>query len=474
MPNRDRHPSGDHPARRFHWISRFALVLALVTVFSAGVVAGRSPSVSTGGASQSEEAFADQDGYQTLEDTWDLVSSQYVDFANVDPDDLFWGASSGLVDGLGDTGHSRFLNPTQAIDFIESTQGQLIGIGVQIQSTGTNIFFSGVIDGGPAQEAGIQRGDVLLRLNGDDVTGLELDALDPYLDGVAGHALQMEVYRPTTEETLSFDLVQREITIDPVSWTMLPDDVALIRLSSFSDGSADALRAAIQESLDAGATSIAFDLRDNGGGIVEEARQIASQFLPEDTVIFRERYADGSSEEYVTDGGGLALDIPMVVLVNRFSASASEIVASALSETGRAEVIGQTTFGTGTILYPQQLDDDSLLVLGYGLWETPDGNVVWKKGLVPDDEVLLSYGTLPLIPGDDPEIDEQELVAADDAQVDAAVDDLTGTPSGTPEASADKGSTPEPGAIRSLPGVGPTADSGPALAVEPDLIGLTR
>lgn len=474
MPSRDRHPIGDRPARRFHWISRLALVLALVTVFSAGVVAGRSPSVSTGGASQSDGNFADQDGYQTLEDTWDLVSTQYVDFANVDSDDLFWGASSGLVDGLGDTGHSRFLNPTQAIDFIESTQGRLIGIGVQIRSSGTEIFFSGVIDGGPAQQAGVQRGDVLLRLNGDDVTGLELDALDPYLDGVAGHALQMEVYRPTTEETLSFDLVQREIVVDPVSWTMLPDDVALIRLSSFSEGSADALREAIGESLDAGATSIAFDLRDNGGGIVEEARQIASQFLPEDTVIFRERYADGSTEEYVTDGGGVALDIPMVVLVNRFSASASEIVASALSENGRAAVIGQTTFGTGTILYPQQLDDDSLLVLGYGLWETPDGNIIWKKGFVPDEEVLLSYGALPLIPGEDQEIDEQELVAADDDQVDAAVEDLTDAPGGTPEASSDKGATPEPGAVHSGPETSAASGRGPALAIEPGLVGQSR
>ena len=469
MPNRDLHPSSDRPARRFHWISRLALVLALVSVFGAGVVAGRSPSVSTGGASQSDASFADQDGYQTLEETWNLVSSQYVDFANVNPEDLFWGASSGLVDGLGDTGHSRFLDPTQAIDFIEATQGQLIGIGVQIRTTGTEIFFAGVIDGGPAQEAGVQRGDVLLRLNGDDVTGLALDALDPYLDGVAGHAIEMEIYRPTTEETLSFDLVQREIIVDPVSWTMLPDDVALIRLSSFTEGSADAVQNAIQESLDAGATSIAFDLRDNGGGLVEEARRIASQFLPEDTVIFRERYADGSSEEYVTIAGGLALDIPMVVLVNRFSASASEIVASALSETGRAEVIGQTTFGTGTILYPQQLDDESLLVLGYGLWETADGNVVWKKGFVPDEEVLLSYGSLPLIPGEDRKIDERELAAADDDQVDAAVENLTEAPGGTPEASSNKGSTPEAGSVHAGPGDGPMAGNGPALAMEPVL-----
>ncbi len=474
MSHSDRHPSGDRPIRRFHWISRLALVLALVTVFSAGLVAGRAPSVSTGGASQSDGGFAEQDGYRTLEDTWDLVSSQYVDFEHVDSEELFWGASAGLVDGLGDTGHSRFLDPKEAIDFVESTQGKLIGIGVQIRSSGTEIFFSGVIDGGPAQEAGVQRGDVLLRLNGDDVTALELDALDPYLDGVAGNAIVMEIYRPTTEETLSFDLVQREIIIDPVSWTILPGGVALIRLSSFTDGSADALRGAIKESLDAGGTSIAFDLRDNGGGLVDEARQIASQFLPEATVIFRERYADGSSEEYVTDAGGLAVDIPMVVLVNRFSASASEIVASALSETGRAEVIGQTTFGTGTILYSQQLDDESLLVIGHGLWETVDGNIVWRKGFEPDEEVLLSYGALPLIPEDDPEISEQELVAADDAQVLAAVESLTGELSGTPEASTDMGSTPEPGAIQTIPGTGPIAGPGPAMAIELDVPEATR
>lgn len=474
MSTSDRHASGEIPVRRFQWISRVALVLALLTVFILGIVAGRSPSVSTGGASQSDAAFADQEGYQTLEETWDLVRAQYVDFENVDLDELFWGASAGLVDGLGDTGHSRFLDPAKATDFIESTQGKLVGIGVQIRSSGTEIFFPGVIGGGPAEEAGVQRGDVLLRLNGDDVTGLELDALDPYLDGVAGHALQMEVYRPSTGETLSFDLVQREIIVDPVSWTMLPGDVALIRLSSFSDGSADALREAIQASLSAGATSLTFDLRDNGGGIVEEARRVASQFLPEDTVIFRERYADGSSEEYTTDAGGLALEIPMVVLVNRFSASASEIVASALSETGRAEVIGQTTFGTGTILYPQQLEDESLLVIGFGLWETRDGNLIWRKGFKPDQEVLLPYETLPLIPAADQQLSTQELAAADDAQVDAAVEDLTGNSSGTPEASPDEDSTPEPGTVQTDRGRGPIAGSGSALAIEPDAAGAIR
>ncbi len=474
MSTSDRHPAGERPVRRFHWISRVALVLALVTVFSAGIVAGRSPSTSTGGASQSNGGLSDQPGYDTLEETWNRVNSQYVDISQVKPEDLMWGASVGLVDGLGDTGHSRFLDPKSATDFIESIQGELIGIGVQLRTTENGIYFPGIIAGGPADEAGVERGDVLLTLNGDDVTGLELDALDMYLDGVDGSKVSMEIYRPATDETLSFDLVQRLIEIDPVSWTMLPDHVALIRLSTFSDGSADAVRTTILESLDAGAKGIVFDLRDNGGGIVEEARRIASEFLPEGTVVFRENYSDGTSQEYLADAGGVALDVPLVVLVNRFSASSSEFVASALSESGRATLIGQTTYGTGTILSPQQLDDGSLLVLGTGLWETSDGVVVWHTGLDPDQEVLLDYGTLPLIPGDDASLTDADLALAHDTQVDAALSQLAGEFGGTPEASPEVDSTPVARSGADAQSTGPSAGAMVALAIEPDLVGSYR
>ena len=462
----DRRPGSVPAARHARWLSRLGLVLALVTVFAAGLVTGRVPDSNGGGAGQAGNDFADQDGYEIVEDTWEIVSEQYVDFENVAQDEIFWGASAGMVDALGDEGHSRFLNPEQALDFISASEGELIGIGVQIRTSGNEIFFSGVLDGGPAEEAGVQRGDVLLSLNGDDITGLPLEALDVYLDGVEGTAIQLEIYRPTTDETLSFEITQRLIEIDPVTWTMLPNDVAMIRLSAFSRDSAAELEATIAESLDAGATGIVFDLRDNGGGFVEEARLVASQFLPGDTVIFRERYADGSSQEYVTDDGGLAVDIPLVVLVNRYSASASEIVASALSETDRAEVLGQTTFGTGTILYPQQLEDESLVVIGVGLWETPGGVVVWREGFDPDQEVLLDYGALPFVPGDDADISAGELSRADDAQVSAAVDQLDGERGGTPEASPDLSSTP-------VAGVQPPAGGRP-MAIEPELSGPIR
>ena len=473
----DRHSSGASRlgrSRSVRWISRLALALALITVFSAGVLTGNLSDRTSGGGTQAGNDLTDQPEYQTLEDTWNIVQSDYVDIENVNPDDLFWGASAGLVDGLGDTGHSRFLDPDQAKDFFDASAGKLVGIGVQIRTTGTEIIFSGVVDGGPADDAGLQRGDVVLALNGDDVTGLELDALDPYFDGIAGHPVTVQIYRPTTEETLTFDLVQREIEVRPVSWTMLPDNVALVRLSTFSEGSADDLRAAIGDSLDAGATGMVFDLRDNGGGLVEEARRIASEFLPGDTVVFRERDADGTSQEFTTDDGGLALDIPLVVLVNRNTASAAEIVAASLSDAGRAEVVGQTTFGTGTILYPQALDDGSYVVIGFGLWETPDGQVVWREGFDPDQEVLLGYGQLPFVPGDDPSISGNELAAADDAQVDAALDDLTGVDGGTPNANEKPNTTPHrPDDGTPIAGV-VDPDQRPTFAVEPEIVGHLR
>jgi carboxyl-terminal processing protease len=452
-------------------ISRLAFALTVVAAFAAGVMTGHSPITFSGGASQTGTAFSEQPGYQTLEDTWNVVSSEYVDFGNVDPIEVFRGASAGLVDGLGDTGHSRFLTPDQAKDFFAASNGELIGIGVQIRTTGQEIVFGGVIDGGPAADAGVQRGDVVLALNGDDVTGLPLDELDKYFDGIDGSPISVEIYRPTTGKTLTFDLVQRKVEVKPVSWTMLPDHIALVRLSAFTKGSANDLRAAIGETAAAGAVGLVFDLRDNGGGLVEEARLIASQFLPEGTLIFREKDADGTVKEYLTDGGGLALNVPLVVLVNRNTASAAEIIAAALSDAGRAEVVGQTTFGTGTILYPQPLDDGSYVVIGFGLWQPPAGEVIWREGFKPDQEVLLDYGRLPFIPGDGPTTSSQQLDAAGDSQVDAALLDLTQPDGGTPEASDKPNATPpfgSDGASHRISG----AVAGPqAYALEMGLVG---
>lgn len=434
-----RETSPIRPARsRLHRVAgRLAIVGALATAFAGGLAVAPATQQRGGGAGQSSDDLGDQPGYETLSQTWDIVSDGYVDFENVDEDDLFWGASSGLVDGLGDEGHTRFLDPDEASDFADATAGRLVGVGVQIRANGDEIVFSGVIDGGPAEEAGIQRGDVVLALNGDDVTGLTLDDIDPYFTGVEDDPITIRIYRPTTEETLTFDLVQREIVIDPVSWTMLPGDVALIRLSTFSDGSADRMIEALGESADAGAVGVILDLRDNGGGLVEEARRIVSQFLPGGEVVLRERYADGTSDEYETDDDGVALEVPLTVLTNRNTASAAEFTATALRDNDRATIIGQTTFGTGTILIPTPLDDGSYILLGVGLWESPDGDIAWRVGVEPDVEVLLSYGALPFIPSGAATVSDSDLAGADDAQIAAALDVLAGRPvagPATPEA----------------------------------------
>jgi carboxyl-terminal processing protease len=147
---------------------------------------------------------------------------------------------------------------------------------------------------------------------------------------------------------------------------------------------------------------------------------VASQFLPEDTVIFEQRQRDGSLDTFKAMPDGVALDLPVVVLINDGSASASEIVAGALRDNGRARLYGETTFGTGTVLSPVELEDGSLVVIGTGLWLTPDGQTIWKEGVEPDEEISLDPGVYPLAPDDDNDVTRLELARSDDSQLQAA------------------------------------------------------
>lgn len=429
--------SGDHErrgSRRKRWFARLSLVLVLVTVFSGGLTIGRIPQHSNGGGARPSGDFASQPDYQIVEDTWDVVRSQYVDIDNVNPDDIVYGASGGLVDGLGDTGHSRFLDPKQAKNFIDSIQGSRVGVGIQIGANGDQLIVDGVVDGGPADKAGVRRGDVMTRVNGDDVTGLTLDELDPYFDGIQGHKIDLEVYRPTTKETRTFHMVQTEIDVPTVAWSMLPDDVAMIRISEFDQGTGDDFRAAVQDATGAGATAILLDLRDNPGGLVDELINVASEFLPKGTTVYEEKDSKGKVTDYPTKDGGIALDTPLTVLVNRGSASAAEILAAGLRDNHRAEIIGQTTFGTGTVLIPTPLKDGSLVVIGSYLWMSPDGTVAWHVGVKPDDEVLLPYGVLSLQAEDGKTYDQQDIDTSQDDQVEAGLEVLTGGGEATPAA----------------------------------------
>jgi carboxyl-terminal processing protease len=415
-------PNGAAPPAepRSHRLGASALVLLLVVAFGLGVVVDRV--VWTGGALVgAESSLSSQPEFATLQQTWDLIHENYVDTKAIDNQELIYGAARGMVDALGDTGHSTFLDPEEAKQATASEKGEYVGIGIEIDfSTGRPVIVA-AIDGSPAEKAGVESKDVILEINGATVDGLSSSEVAAKLHGDKGTDVTLTLQHANETTPYTVTLTRTKITIKPVSWGMLPDNIALIRVSQFSRGATDGVKAALKAVNAQGAEGYVLDLRENPGGLVDEAIGVASQFMPEGKTLYLSEGRNGDAKPVKTYGEGEGRDLPMVVLVNNGSASASEIVAGGLRDNGRAEIIGETTFGTGTVLQQYPLKDGSAVVLGFRLWLTPDGDQIWHKGITPTDVVPLEPDGKEIRPSKDPDVTTQELQESTDNQMQVAV-----------------------------------------------------
>ncbi len=421
LPSHESHSVSDcspcSPGLRFQGAVRSVLAaLTLSVAFGAGVTVDRLVWDGGPGAGASS-SFTDSEKFGVLQETWDAIHTQYVETEAIDDQELIYGASRGMVDALGDTGHSRFLDPEEADDFEREIRGETVGIGIYLDLTSGMPTVIAPVDGGPADRAGIRAGDVILKIGTESVEGLTPEDLRERLGGDEGTQVTLTLRHAGDNESFTVTLSRAKLTIRPVSWGLLPDGVAHLRLSEFSAGATEDLKEAIGEIRAAGASKILLDMRDNPGGLVFEAIGVSSQFLPEGTTIYQERDRAGAVRRVTTVGEGVALDLPLVVLVNGNSASAAEIVAAALRDNGRAALLGERTYGTGTVLTPTEFGDGSMALIGTALWLTADGEQIWKRGVEPDEAVALTDAVYPTRPSQDPEISEAELARSKDVQL---------------------------------------------------------
>lgn len=298
-----------------------------------------------------------------------------------------------------------------------------------------------VVSGGPASRAGLRSGDELLEVDGEDITRLLPEEIAPRVRGDAGTTVRLRVLRPSTSERLDFEIVREEIRFPAANWAMVPGTtIAHLRLIQFSQDSADELRTARDAALAQGATAFILDLRSNPGGLVHEAVRVASMFLERRAVYIRE-LADGSRLEVPTCGPpGLpnrsefcrpvdtqaTADVPMVVLIDQGTASSAEIVSGAIRSAGRAELVGTTTFGTGTVLITYELSDGSAVRIAIERWLTPDGELIFDHGIVPTIEVELDPSARPFEPEDLQHVAPGGLPAIEDTQLLRAIELLGG------------------------------------------------
>jgi carboxyl-terminal processing protease len=357
-----------------------------------------------------------------ISEAWGLIQRFYVDRPAVQPRTMTYGAISGMVDALGDTGHSRFLSPTNVKELASMERNKFQGIGAEIQSKAGHVVIAVPLDGSPAQRAGLKPGDIILQVNGHDITGLPLDQVIGEISGPAGTSVTLTVLAAASGRTSQVTLTRATIKLHNVTWQMLPGSRdAHLRISGFDQGASGDLRKALIDIKKGSASGLILDLRNNPGGLLQEAVDSASQFLASGNVLLVKNER-GQESSVPVKSGGEATDIPMVVLVNGGAASGAEIVAGALQDGHRAPLVGEPTFGTGTVLSEFKLADGSALLLAIEEWLTPAGHVIWHKDISPDVVAALPEGVEPLFPEFERAMNTEQLLRSGDEQLLRALD----------------------------------------------------
>jgi carboxyl-terminal processing protease len=416
-------------ARRGHGWTLVALALAGVLLFGTGSLVGRLSAPEPGAGSPASGAPVASSGpiasgaapsWSLLDQAYALLRANYVDQSALDPTKLLQGAIQGLMDAVNDPGHTGYLTAAEVAARNQSLSGTFVGVGAVVTLRNNAVTIVRILPGSPAQDAGVRAGEVILRVDGVSVAGQSLAQVVAGIHGPAGTSVTLGL-RDLDGSERNVAIVRAKLDLPLVSWALAPGSHdAVIRLESFSTGAAKDLVAAINAARAAGAAGIVLDLRANPGGYVTEAMGVASQFLASGVVYISEDRS-GKPVPHEVAGGGIATTIPLVVLVDGQTASAAEIVTGAIQDAGRATVVGQTTYGTGTVVGTFPLSDGSAVTIGTERWLTPKGHEIWHEGLTPDQAVALPAGVSFLVPGDFATLGSAGIGASSDVQLQAAL-----------------------------------------------------
>lgn len=412
-----------------HRVVRFLIYLLFLPIFlGAGFTGGVlvdhfliTPTIAS-----AKTPIQSSSGLDLINQAYQIIQQNYVDRSVVQQTQLEYGAISGMVSSLGDTGHSRFLTPQMVQQENNFTQGSFEGIGAEVMmNNNSQVVIVAPIDGSPAQAAGVKAGDIMLKVDGVDLTGMSLNDVVSKVLGPAGTKVTITLEDPKTNAIRDVTITRAKINLQNVTWIMLPGTtIADVRIAGFSQGVTNDLRTALKQIQAQGATGIVLDLRNDPGGLLDEAIGVTSQFLGNGNVLLVKN-AQGQQQAISVKPGGLAVNTPMVVLVNQGTASAAEIVSGALQDAHRATVIGETTFGTGTVLNGFPLSDGSQILLATEEWLTPNGRVIWHKGIAPDVTITLASTVTPFVPEGGQGMTATQLQNSQDAQLLKAISVLS-------------------------------------------------
>lgn len=330
--------------------------------------------------------------YEAIEAKLDMIdktiSNYYLNTDDIDTDKLEEGIYSGYVAGL-EEDYTTYYTAEDFAAVMESTSGSYSGIGAYVsQNMNTGIItIVKPFEGGPADAAGIQKDDVLYKVEGEEVTGQDVSKVVARLKGESGTSVDLTIYRPSEDLYLDLTVGRDVVDVPTVSYDMLDNNIGYIQVTEFEEVTADQFSAAINTLQDQGAEKLIFDLRDNGGGLLTSVCDMLDTLLPKELLVYTVDKDGNKTEEWAKDDA--AVELPMVVLVNGNTASASEIFTGALKDYGKAYVIGTTTFGKGIVQSILPFKDGSAIKLTTAKYYTPSGVCIHGIGIEPDEKVEL-------------------------------------------------------------------------------------
>jgi carboxyl-terminal processing protease len=410
----------------------------LVLAFAIGYVipdgddnaGGSGPSTDIVDGDRSEDLEGDFD-FSQLNEIMELLNDKYVDEDRVDKQTLYEAAISGMLETLNDSG-TFYIDPI-TVRTSTGVSGSFEGIGATVSSENGAIVIVAPIENTPAERAGILPGDVVLEVDGESTEGWTTEMAVLRIRGPKGTTVTLLIrHADGSEETLEIERDEIEVesvTTQPPGGTLRDGagneitDVGYIYIREFSQPTKQQFDEAIEEIVDSGKTGLILDMRNNPGGLLSTTVEIADEFLDDGTILV-ERERDGSEKSFTARNGGSATDIQVVILLNRFSASGSEVLAAALHDNDRGTIVGEKSFGKGTVNVANSLEDGGQLYVSIARWLTPDGTLIDGVGIRPDVPVALS---------------DEDIDLRRDVQVFKAIDILRGT-NFTPESAL----TPQP------------------------------
>lgn len=370
------------------------LVTGLITFslgwfFAKNVGAPEKKILQTAVGTSSEETLKNL-RIRDIDEVWKRLQDGYYDIAKLELPTLEWSAVKGFVAGVGDP-YTVFMNPDESKDFENGLEGQLEGIGAELEVKEGKLIVVTPLKNSPAAEAGVRAGDIIYKIDGELAEEMTFYNAIRKIRGKKGTKVTLTVIRENAPEPIEIKITRREITVDSIELKKLEGDIYHLAILQFNDHTKTEYENAIQKILLEKAKGLVFDVRGNGGGYLDIAVDIVSELLEGKKTAVIIKHRDSAKNETVkTDGSGRLSDIPLVILVDKGSASASEIVAGAVRDYKRGIIIGEKTFGKGSVQELSRLDDGSNLRMTIAKWFTPLDRSIDEVGIAPDKEVKIT------------------------------------------------------------------------------------